>query len=138
AEAVIKPLISGKEFLNGGRRWVIWLVGVPPEILRTMPMVMQRVDAVRKFRSESKAASTRAYPHHTLFRQVTQPQTDYVLVPRVSSERRDYVPMGFFPPDAIVSDTCLSVPYAERYHFGILTSRMHMAWMRTVCGRLKS
>lgn len=138
ASAVIKPFISGQEFLNGGQRWVIWLVGVSPEILRSMPLIMQRVEAVREFRAESKAASTRSYPYHTLFRQVTQPESDYVLVPRVSSERREYIPMGFFNAESIVSDTCQSVPSATPYHFGILTSRMHMAWMRSVCGRLKS
>lgn len=138
ATAVIKPFISAKEFLNGKRRWVIWLVDVPPETLRSMPLVRARVEAVQRFRGESKASSTRDYPYHNLFRQVTQPGKDHVVIPRHSSENRKYIPMGFFTKDDIVADSCLSVEGATFFHFGMLTSRMHMAWMRTVCGRLKS
>lgn len=138
ASSVIRPFISAREFLNNEKRWVIWLVDVDPALLGTMPQIMQRVNNVRKFRQESKAVTTRDYPYHTLFRQITQPKSDYVLVPAHSSENRDYIPMGFFTEEDIVSNSCFAVPGATKYHFGILTSRMHMAWMRAVAGRLES
>ena len=134
----MKDALSGKEFLNGGNRWVIWLVGVSPDKLRKMPMVMARVEAVRDFRAKSKAATTRSYPYHTLFRQVTQPLEDYLLIPRTTSERREYVPTAFFPKETIVSDTCQAIPGADLFLFASINSRMHMAWVRAVCGRLKS
>lgn len=90
---VIRPFISGEEFLHNNKRYCIWLVDVNPTDIREMPEVMRRVEAVKKIRSESKAASTRNYPYPTLFRQVTQPKTDYIIVPRVSSENRAYIPM---------------------------------------------
>jgi hypothetical protein len=93
---------------------------------------------VKKFRSESIAASTRDYKYHNLFRQVTQPKDDFLLVPRTTSENRNYIPIGFFSKDFIVSDTCQSIPNASLFHFGILNSTMHMAWVKTTCGRLKS
>ncbi len=135
---VIKPFLSAKEFLNNKKRWCLWLVGISPAKLRTMPEVMGRVEQVKKFRAASKAKSTRDYPYHTLFRQVTQPDSDYILVPRHSSENRKYIPLGFFTKDEIVADSCLAIPDATLYHFGILTSQMHVAWMKTVCGRLES
>lgn len=138
AKDVIKPFISAKEFLNNQKRWVIWLEGVDPSELRNMPKVMERVEQVRQFRLASKAASTRDYEYPTLFRQITQSGGDYVLIPRHSSENRDYIPMGFFTKDDITADSCQAVTNATLYHFGILTSQMHMAWMRAVAGRLES
>lgn len=138
AAAVVKPFISAKEFLNNQKRWVIWLDGVDPSVLRNLPKVRERVEAVRQFRLASKAASTRDFPYPTLFRQITQSPDDYILVPRVSSERRDYIPMGFFSKNDIASDSVQQIPNATLYHFGILTSTMHMAWMRAVAGRLES
>lgn len=126
------------EFLNNGKRWCIWLVDVNPDQLKSMPAILERVKKVKKFRSESVAKSTRDYPYHTLFRQVTQPESDYILVPRVSSERRKYIPFGFFSKENIVSDSCQAIPNGTIYHFGILTSTMHMAWVKYTCGRLKS
>ncbi|MBS1509556.1 MAG: class I SAM-dependent DNA methyltransferase [Bacteroidetes bacterium] len=134
----IKPFISAKEFLNNERRWVIWLVDAKPEEIRTLPEVLKRVEAVRVFRESSVAASTRNYKYHTLFRQVTQPKSDYVLVPRHSSENRAYIPFGFFDKESIVADSCNSIPNATLFHFGILTSLMHMAWIKYTCGRIKS
>jgi len=93
---------------------------------------------VKQFRSKSIAASTRNYSYHCLFRQITQPKSDYILVPRTTSENRKYIPIGFFTADNIVSDTCQSIPNGDLYLFGILTSEMHMAWVKYVCGRLKS
>jgi hypothetical protein len=138
AASVIKPFLSAKEFLSNRKRWVIWLKGVEPSTLRDMPLVLKQVEKVREFRAASKAESTRNYPHHALFRQLTQPETDFVLVPRHSSENRTYIPFGLFTADHIVGDSCMSIANATPYHFGILTSQMHMAWVRTVCGRLKS
>ncbi len=138
AEKFIKPFISAKEFLNGGERYCLWLVDIQPNELKKMPEILKRVEAVRKFRSESVAASTRAYSSHTLFRQVTQPKSDYILVPRTTSENRRYIPLGFFTADNIVSDTCQAIPNGDLYLFGMLTSEMHMTWVKYVCGRLKS
>ena len=138
AARVIKPFISAKEFLHNEKRWVIWLEGVNPFELRSMPLVMQRVEAVNVFRKASRAATTRDYPYPTLFRQITQSKGDYILVPAHSSENREYIPMGFFTKDDILSNSCFAVTDARLYHFGILTSQMHMAWMRVVAGRLES
>lgn len=138
AKAVVKPFISAKEFLNRQKRWVIWLADVSPADLRAMPLVMERVQKVKEFRQASKAASTREYPHHALFRQITQSSGNYVLIPRHSSENRHYIPMGFFTKYDITADSCFAVTDAALYHFGILTSAMHMAWVNAVCGRLKS
>lgn len=134
----IKPFLSAREYLNGEKRWCIWLVDANPNELKNCPMILQRIEAVKKFRSESVAASTRDYKYHNLFRQVTQPKDDFLLVPRTTSENRSYIPIGFFSKDFIVSDTCQSIPNASLFHFGILNSTMHMAWVKTTCGRLKS
>jgi len=138
AEKFIKPFISAKEFLNGGERYCLWLVDIQPNELKKMPEILKRVEAVRKFRSESVASSTRDYSSHTLFRQVTQPKSDYILVPRTTSENRRYIPLGFFTADNIVSDTCQAIPNGDLYLFGMLTSAMHMTWVKYVCGRLES
>jgi type I restriction-modification system DNA methylase subunit len=138
ASKFIKPFLSAREYLNGEKRWCIWLVDANPNELKNCPMILQRIEAVKKFRSESIAASTRDYKYHNLFRQVTQPKDDFLLVPRTTSENRSYIPIGFFSKDFIVSDTCQSIPNATLFHFGILNSTMHMAWVKTTCGRLKS
>jgi hypothetical protein len=137
AEKYIKPLISAREFLNGMRRCCIWLVGIDPGELRKMPEVLKRVEAVKNFRLASIAPSTRdhaAMP--SLFRDRNQPDS-FIVVPRVSSETRKYIPMGFFDFNSIAGDTCMIIPNGTVYHFGILTSTMHMAWTRYVCGRLE-
>ncbi|MCA2554473.1 MAG: class I SAM-dependent DNA methyltransferase, partial [Microcystis sp. M04BS1] len=134
----IKPFISAREFLNGGKKWCLWLLDIKPNELKNIPEILERVEAVKQFRSKSIAASTRNYSYHCLFRQITQPKSDYILVPRTTSENRKYIPIGFFTADNIVSDTCQSIPNGDLYLFGILTSAMHMAWVKYVCGRLKS
>lgn len=138
AAPYIKPFISAHEYLHGEKRWVLWLVGAEPQKIKNLPKLMERVKAVDDFRKASKAASTRDYPFPTLFRQVTQPDTDYILVPRHSSENRRYIPFGFFSKDNIVADSCNSIPGADLYHFGVLMSATHMAWVRYTCGRIKS
>jgi len=134
----IKQFLSAREYINNEKRWCIWLVDAEPKEIKELPLILNRIELVKKFRSESIAASTRGYKFHNLFRQVTQPKTDFLLIPRTTSENRNYIPIGFFTKDYIVSDTCQSIPDANLYHFGILTSIMHMAWVKTVCGRLKS
>ena len=139
AAKFIKPLLSAHEFINGKKRWCLWLKDASPAEMRRLPEIMKRIESVRIYRSESGRAATRKladYP--ALFGEVRQPESNYVLIPRHSSERRRYVPMSYFNPDHIVSDSCIALPDATLCHFGVLTSAMHMAWMRQVCGRLKS
>jgi hypothetical protein len=137
AENYIKPLISAREFLNGMRRWCIWLVDVEPAELRKMPEVLKRIEAVKQFRLASVAPSTREHAAApALFRDRNQPDA-FIVIPRVSSEHRAYIPMGFFDHNSIAGDTCMIIPNAGIYHFGVLTSTMHMAWTRYVCGRLE-
>lgn len=138
AKKFVKPFISAHEYLHGEKRWVLWLVDSTPADLAALPAVKARVKAVDAFRKASKAASTRAYPYPTLFRQVTQPDADYIVVPLHCSENREFVPMGFMSKKEIVGNSCSSLPGATRYHFGVMMSRMHMAWVKYTCGRLES
>ncbi len=135
---LIKRYLGAEDFLNGGERYCLWLVDANPAVIANNIFIKQRVGLVSEFRLASTAISTRGYLYPSLFRQITQPQQDYILVPRVSSENRKYIPMGFFSKDVIISDSCQAVPGASVYHFGILESEMHMAWVRAVCGRLES
>jgi hypothetical protein len=138
AEKFIKPLISAYEFLNGKKRWCLWLVDAEPNELKQMPEVLKRAELVKKFRLDSVASSTQKFAAvPTLFRDRNRPET-FIVVPRVSSEIRKYIPMGFFDKNSIVSDTCMSIPNGTLFHFGVLMSIMHMAWVKTTCGRLES
>ncbi|WP_396170736.1 class I SAM-dependent DNA methyltransferase [Flavobacterium sp.] len=138
AEKFIKPLISAYEFLNGKKRWCLWLVDAEPNELKQMPEVLKRAELVKKFRLDSVASSTQKFAAvPTLFRDRNRPET-FIVVPRVSSEIRKYIPMGFFDKNSIVSDTCMSIPNGTLFHFGVLMSTMHMAWVKTTCGRLES
>jgi len=138
AKKFIKPFVSAHEYLHGEKRWVLWLVDATPADLAALPEVKARVKAVDAFRKASKAPSTRAYPHPTLFRQVTQPPSDYIVIPGHSSENREFIPLGFMKKDQIVGNSCFSLPSATLYHFGVMMSRMHMAWVKYTCGRLES
>ena len=138
AERFIKRLIGSKEYINNKPRYCLWLKDASPSDLRQMPAVLERMEGVRKMRETSSDAATRKladYPH--LFRETNNPET-YIIVPSVSSERRRYVPMGFLTADTIPTNLVLIIPNATLYHFGFLESNVHMAWMRAVCGRLKS
>jgi hypothetical protein len=138
AEKFIKPLISAKEFLNNEKRWCLWLVGAEPRELREMPLVMERIQKVKEFRESSIAPSTQKFASTPgLFRDKNNPDST-IIVPRVSSENRSYIPMGFFNKEYIISDTCMSLPGGTLYHFGIMESEMHMTWVSYVCGRLES
>jgi hypothetical protein len=135
----IRKFVGADEFINGINRWCLWLKDCPPEVLRSMPEVIKRIEGVRQTRLASKKAATREWAlKPTLFTEDRQPDNTYLLVPSVSSERRNYIPVGFMPPEIIASNLVLTIPNATPYHFGILCSTMHNAWMRAVCGRLKS
>jgi len=137
-EKFIKPLLSAFEFLNGKKRWCLWLVDAEPSEIKQSPEIMKRVELVKKFRLDSVAPSTQKFAATpTLFRDRNQQET-YILVPSTTSETRKYIPMGFFSKNDIANNSCHTVPNGTLYHFGILTSAMHMAWVKTVCGRLKS
>jgi hypothetical protein len=139
AKKWIRRFIGADEFLYNTERWCLWLQDISPNELNALPEVKKRVEAVRDFRAASKAASTRAYAKFsTLFRQIAQPDSNYLAVPEVSSEKRNYIPIGFVSKEVICSNRLQFVPDAELFHFGVLTSAMHMAWMRQVCGRLES
>ena len=115
------------------------MVDAPPQVIRENPGVKRRVEQVREFRLQSPKESTRRMADRpSVFDQIRQPQTEYIVIPRHSSESRRYVPFGYFGPETIISDSCTAIPNATRYHFGVLSSAMHMAWMRLVCGRLES
>lgn len=138
AEKFIKPLISAYEFLNGEKRWCIWLVDAEPSELKQLPEILKRVEAVKKFRLDSVAPSTQKFAATpTLFRDRNQPDT-YILIPSTTSENRKYIPLGFFGKDDIANNSCHTVPNGNLFHFGILMSAMHMAWVKSVCGRLES
>jgi hypothetical protein len=131
--------IGADEFINGYERWCLWLGECPPDILRKMPEAMKRVEAVRQFRLASKSAPTQKLAQTpTRFHVENMPRSTYLLIPEVSSERRDYIPIGFMHPDTLCSNLVKIIPDATLYHFGILTSTMHNAWVRSVCGRLES
>ncbi len=135
----IKPFISAKEFLHNQKRWCFWLVDASPNELKQCPNLMKRIENVKQFRLKStKAATVKWAQMPTLFTENRQPVTNYVLIPRHSSENRKYIPFGFFSKDNIIADSCNSIPQASQYHFGILSSLMHMAWIENVCGRLES
>lgn len=134
-----KPWYGSQEFINRKPRYCLWLGKCPPNILRKMPECMKRVEAVRDFRLASSSAGTvKLAEKPTRFHVENMPEGTYILVPEVSSERRRYVPMGFMTPEVLCSNLVKIIPEASLYHFGVLTSNVHMAWMRTVCGRLKS
>ncbi|PID29509.1 MAG: SAM-dependent methyltransferase [Candidatus Cloacimonadota bacterium] len=138
AEKYFLPLISAKEFLNNKKRWCLWLENISPQELHSMPKVMERVQAVKDFRLNSVAPSTQKHAlTPTLFRDRKRPKT-FIVIPRVSSENRKYIPMGFFTKEYIAGDTCLVLLDAALYHFGVLMSEMHMTWVKYTCGRLES
>lgn len=135
----IRPYVGSYEFINSKERWCLWLKGAVPSELKKCPLVLKRVDQVRKFRQSSSAASTRKFAETpTLFCQIAQPETNYIIIPSVSSSRRKYVPIGFMDANVITSNLAFLIPDATLFHFGILTSNVHNAWMRAVAGRLKS
>jgi hypothetical protein len=135
----IRKFLGSDEFINNGERYCLWLKDMQPQEMKKHPKVMERLAAVKAFRLDSNRAATRELADTpSQFAFVSHTATPYLIVPSVSSERRPYIPIGFMPADVIASNLCLIVPDADFYHFGVLASVMHNAWMRTVCGRLKS
>lgn len=136
----VRPLLGATEFLNGKKRWCLWLVDATSTDLEDMPIVAQRIQAIKKIRLKAghpSALKMAEYSH--MFMQVCQPTSgSYILVPRVSSERRTYIPMGFFGYETICSDANMFIPQGTLYEFGILSSLLHNDWMRLVAGRLES
>jgi hypothetical protein len=139
AEKYMYPFVGSEEFINGGERWILYLGDVPPGELRAMPEVMKRIAAVKEFRKASKSAGTRALGDlPTTFHVTVVPDRPFLVIPEVSSERRDYIPIGWLEPPTIPSNLVRVLLDADLFHFGILTSRMHMAWLRYIGGRLES
>lgn len=139
AQKWIKPFISAHEYLNGKNRWCLWLVDAQAFELKAMPEVLKRMEAVRKMRQESKKQATVKWADKpALFTEIRQPKNNYVLIPSHSSENRTYIPFAYLTADYILNNSCFSIPNATLYLFGQITSKMHMAWVKYVCGRLKS
>lgn len=140
AKKYIHPLLGASEYIKGSKRWCLWLVGADPEELKKCPMIMKRIKGCKEMRENSIAAGIRKFAATpTLFAQRTQPvDKDFIIVPRVSSQTRRYVPMGFIKAGTIVTDRVQVIPDASLYDFGIIISNIHMAWMRVTCMRLKS
>ena len=138
SQKYIKTFIGAEEFINNKKRYCLWLVNAEPKHLKQCPHILERIQKVREHREHSSREATRklaAMP--SLFGEIRQPETgNYLLIPSATSSERKYIPMGFLPSSVIASNLVLLVPNATLYEFGILTSQMHMAWMRTVCGRL--
>ncbi len=139
AEKFIHRVYGAEEFIKGKERYCLWLVDATPSEIKNMPLVYERVLQVRDMRlASSKEATRRDADRPTLFQEIRQPKTTYVLVPSHTGENRKYIPLGFVSPEVIATNAALVIPDATLYHFGVLTSNVHMAWMRAVCGRLKS
>ena len=139
AKKYFKPLLSSREYINGEKRWCLWLVEADPKELKTMPLVLQRIEAVKKYRLASTRKNTQELAEYpALFGEIRQPHSNFLLIPLNSSERRKYVPISLFSKNCVANNSCAVVPNATLYHFGIITSNMHMVWMKYSCGRLES
>ena len=139
AEQFIRPYMMGKDFINRKPRYCLWMVNANPATLKKCPHVLKRIQQVREYRLTSpKEATRRKAETPMLFDEVRECESDYVAIPKVSSENRRYIPMEYLSKEIIPGDKLFMMPSATLYSFGILTSNVHMAWMRMVCGRLKS
>ncbi|PKL84450.1 MAG: SAM-dependent methyltransferase, partial [Ignavibacteriae bacterium HGW-Ignavibacteriae-1] len=139
SKKLIKPFIGGRELLHSEKRYCLWLLNADPNEIKTNSKIKERVEAVRKWRSNSDRANTKKLAETpTLFAEVRQPKTSYLAFPTVSSVNRKYIPIAFLSPETIASNQLYVLPNANVYYFGILTSFIHMAWVKSVCGRLKS
>ncbi|MBL7721088.1 MAG: class I SAM-dependent DNA methyltransferase, partial [Chitinophagaceae bacterium] len=139
AEKFVKPLLSAHEFIKGEKRWCLWLINIKPDELKGLPETLKRIAIVKEHRENSNRGATKklaAFP--SLFGENRQPDSNYILIPRHSSENRRYIPLGLFNNSFIVSDSCLFIANANNYHFGMMTSLMHMTWVKYTCGRIKS
>jgi hypothetical protein len=138
-ESYIRRYVGSRDFINNVERYCIWLKGVSPSQFRSVPPIMERLAAVTEARLKSPTPSVKALAEMPmLFTEIRQPDSNYLAVPEVSSENRRYVPMGWMSPAVIASNKLYLVPNASLYMFGVMTSNVHMAWMRAVAGRMKS
>lgn len=139
AQKFIKQFVGSFEFINNVKRWCIWLKDIPPNEYSNIKEIMERIQKVKDYRLKSSRLATQklaSFPG--LFGEIRQPDSNYLIVPGVSSENRNYIPIGYMTVDVIASDLVRTIPNANFYHFGILTSKMHMTWVSYTCGRLKS
>ncbi|MDE7137932.1 MAG: methylase, partial [Ruminococcus sp.] len=135
----IRKYVGGAELIKGKERWCLWLIGASPKDLQKSNIVKERIKQTSDFRKSSNRPQTLALAETpALFGEIRQPETDMIAIPKVSSENRRYIPISYVSPDIIVNGSALIVPNASLYHFGVLISNVHMAWTRTVCGRMKS
>jgi hypothetical protein len=135
----VKPFLGGEEFINNIKRWCLWLVDCPPQKLQELPLVLKRIQEVKKSREKStKQLTQKLAATPSLFGEIRQPTTNYIALPEVSSERRDFIPVGFLSPETIPSNKIQTISGGSLFHFGVLCSTMHNAWMKYTCGRLKS
>lgn len=140
AQEMFRPILGATEFINNKKRWCLWLKGIEPKIIQRVPPVMEAIKHVAEIRAKSNRDATRKLAETPmLFGEIRQPEEgEYLIVPSTSSKNRKYIPIGFLPCTVISSNANLIIPDTNLYHFGVLTSNVHNAWMRTVCGRLKS
>ena len=139
AKEFIRPYMMGKDFIDRRPRYCIWLVNANPSLLKKCPLILERIKKVREFRlSSSRQNTLKAAETPALFGAVFECKSDYIAIPKVSSENRRYIPIDFLSKEIIPGDKLFTMQNASLYHFGVLTSNVHMAWMRAVCGRLKS
>ena len=139
ADKFIKPFLSAKEFLSNEKRWCLWLKDAGASEIRKIKGLVERIENVKSFRLLStKSATKKLASTPGLFAEIRQPKTNYIIVPLHTSENRAYIPLGFFSPEFIVGNSCTAIPNATIFHFGILSSAMHMSWVKNICGRIKS
>jgi N-6 DNA Methylase len=134
----IKKLIGAQEFIQNKTRWCLWLVEIKPEELKKMPLVLNRIEKVKQMRLASSDSGTRKLANFSSLFRETNNYSSYIIVPSVSSENRKYIPIGFLDASTIPTNLVLIIPNGDLYLFGVLTSEMHMTWVKYVCGRLKS
>jgi hypothetical protein len=135
----VKEFTGGEEFINKIERYCFWLKDVNPSEIKNCPVLLNRIEKVKEYRMKSSRASTvklAQYPY--LFGEIRQPDTDYILIPNLSSGLRKYIPIGFKPKEVIASNLVLIIPGSKLFHFGVLTSIMHMTWVRYTCGMLST
>lgn len=138
SQKYFRPWYGSREFISQQPRYCLWLGDCSPAELKAMPLCLERVKKVKEYRLNSPSAGTvKLAERPARFHVENMPNSTYILVPKVSSERRRYIPIGFMTPDVLCSDLVFIVPDSTMYHFGVLTSNVHMAWMRAVCGRLE-
>jgi len=139
AKSYLRPYIGTEEYLNDGKRWILAIQKAAPAQLRSLPLVKQRLQLVREYRRRSKRVATLAIADSPASYNVTViPECPFLVIPEVSSENREYVPIGWLEPPTIPSNKLRLLPNATLWHFGVLTSRMHMAWLGDIGGRLES